>query len=233
MDAPQPDQPMLPLDAMPAGHELLLPAVEQRHRFTGEQVARCQERYQAIVRALGEGISVRAICRAFGVSHHTVAVIREREAGLIATEKTAVTMRLRRIVRLTTERLEEALEADELPVQSLPVVLGISVDKLMALEGAPTQVVEIRREADGASIKRAFAELAAAAATRQSAGSVVDVTTVDVPQVPSPESESGAIGVEPQETAGTAEQCASGVLTAPVEPGPFRSPEKTADRSQS
>ncbi|MBK8002309.1 MAG: helix-turn-helix domain-containing protein, partial [Verrucomicrobia bacterium] len=145
---------------LPAGRELLLPAEEQRRRFTADMVARNQERYRAIVGAIAEGLGVRQICRAFGVSHHTVQAIRERDPQLVATEKERARGEFRQLVRLASDRLREALENDELAPGQLPVALGILVDKSLALEGQPMMTVAVRHEVDQESVRRMFESLA-------------------------------------------------------------------------
>lgn len=156
--------------ALPAGRELLLPVEEQRHRFTAEQVALNVERYAAIVSAIAEGLGVRQICRAFGVSHHTVLAIREKDPALIATEKERHRGEFRNLVRLAADRLREALEKDELSPSALPVALGILQDKSLALEGMPSMVVSVRHELDQDAVTSAFRRL------QQQATAVIDVS---------------------------------------------------------
>ena len=95
---------------MPVALELLESPEEQAKRFTGEQVARNRKRYLAIVRALGQNLPVRMICEAFGISHHTVKAIREREPELVATEKQRVARMLGHAARLCVESFIDDLQ---------------------------------------------------------------------------------------------------------------------------
>lgn len=153
--------PLFDESQLPVGRELLMPIEEQRHRFSGELVARNQARYQAIVAALGEGISMRSICKAFAVSQHTVEGIRERDAALVATEKERTGRKLRLLVRMAVDRLQEAFEKNELSAGQLPVTLGILVDKSLNWEGQSTQTVTLRHEIDQSKVLAFFASLAA------------------------------------------------------------------------
>lgn len=141
---------------LPAGRELLVPVEEQRHRFTGELVARNVAKYAAIVGALGEGLGVRQIARAFGVSHHTVECIRERESALVATEKERTGRKLRRLVRMSLDALEEALTAGTISAGQLPITAGILIDKSLLWDGQATAIVAHRHELDQEKVRRLF-----------------------------------------------------------------------------
>jgi hypothetical protein len=171
--------PLFDESQLPVGRELLLPEEEQQRRFTGAVVARNQSRYQAIVQALGEGLGVRQICRAFGVSHHVVQVIRERDAALVATEKQDTGRKLRRLVRLALERFEDGLANGEITAGQIPVATGILIDKSLAWEGHQ-QPITVRHELelDQWKLRAMFAALQAP---------VIDVELA-------PDSESGALG---------------------------------------
>jgi len=151
--------PLFDESQLPAGRELLLPIEVQRHQFSGERVARNQERYAAIVQALGEGLGVRQIARAFACSQHTIEGIRERSASAVATQKEQTGAKLRRLVRMTLERLEECLEKDLISPGQLPVTAGILIDKSLAWEGQATATVTHRHEIDQDAVRRLFASL--------------------------------------------------------------------------
>ena len=144
---------------LPLGRELLMPESQQRHQFTGERVARNRERYDAIVQALGEGLGVRQIARAFGVSQHTIECIREREAALVATEKQRTGAKLRRLVRMTLDALEEALIAGAIAPGQLPVTAGILIDKSLNWDGQSVATVTVRHELDQEKVRAMFARL--------------------------------------------------------------------------
>lgn len=127
---------------LPEGLELLQPESEQKKRFTGEVVARNQGRYREIVNALGANVPVRAICRAFSVSHHVVKAIREREPDLVATEKKRVSQMLGHAARMTIESFTDDLESGKVPPSAKPVAAAIFLDKKALLDGEATSRIE-------------------------------------------------------------------------------------------
>jgi len=151
--------PLFDASMFVGGAELLLPQEEQRHRFTGELVARNEARYLGIVNALGQGLSRRQIARAFEVSHHTVQAIFEREAKLVATEKESTGRQLRRVVRMSLDALEEALNNGEIPKGSLPVTTAILIDKSLNWDGQSTATVTVRHEVDQEKVRALFESL--------------------------------------------------------------------------
>jgi hypothetical protein len=193
--------PLFDESQLPSGWELLLPAEEQRHRFTGERVALNQARHQAIIQALGEGLGIRQICRAFSVSQHTVEGIRERDASLVATEKERTGRQLRRIVRMTLGRLEEALENDEITPGQLPVTAGILIDKSLNWDGQPTHTIAVRHELDQAKVLEMF---------RQMQQPVIEAELVSMGGTP--DSQSTDIATTSQQIAGREQTCGHDVV---------------------
>jgi hypothetical protein len=109
--------------------------------FSGERLHRDRpETYQAVVAAYANGLSIRQIARALRVSTNTVAAVVEREPKAVETHKQRTISGLRRFVGATIERMLEDL--DRMPLQSLPVALGVAVDKLQLLSGEATARVE-------------------------------------------------------------------------------------------
>lgn len=151
--------PLFDASMFVGGAELLLPKEEQQHRFTGELVARNEGKYLGIVNALGQGLSRRQIARAFAVSHHTIQVIFEREPSLVATEKERTGRQLRRVVRMSLDALEEALDNGEIPKGSLPVASAILIDKSLNWDGQSTATVTIRHEVDQEKVRALFDSL--------------------------------------------------------------------------
>ena len=96
--------------------------------------------YRAIVDGLGQGLGVRQLCRAYRVSHHTVAAVMSRESNAIATVKERTVSVLRTFGRLAADRLLD--EVDQIPIQSLPIALGIAVEKAELLSGGATSRIE-------------------------------------------------------------------------------------------
>jgi hypothetical protein len=117
------------------------PELFSKHgQFSGDQVFKSRpDVYRAVVKALGEGMGMRAITRAYGVSHHTVMAIRDREGLQIATIKQRTSRDLRAFASIASERLIEEME--HIPLQSLPVAIGIAIDKAQLLDGEVTSII--------------------------------------------------------------------------------------------
>lgn len=126
--------------------------------FSGEGLYRRDPaRYREIVRAIGEGLGIRQIARAWKVSPHTIMAIREREGAGIATHKAELASLATLGARMGIERLIE--EMDSLKRESLPVAIGILTDKALLLSGEATSRVE---RIDGGGAGDFAAALAAA-----------------------------------------------------------------------
>jgi hypothetical protein len=115
--------------------------MERRGEFTAERLMESRPTiYRAIVDGLGQGLGVRQLCRAYRVSHHTVAAVMSREINAIATVKERTVSVLRTFGRLAADRLLD--EVDQIPIQSLPIALGIAVEKAELLSGGATSRIE-------------------------------------------------------------------------------------------
>jgi hypothetical protein len=115
--------------------------MERRGEFTAERLMESRPTiYRAIVDGLGQGLGVRQLCRAYRVSHHTVAAVMARESAAVATLKERTVSVLRTFGRLAADRLLD--EVDQIPIQSLPIALGIAVEKAELLSGGATSSIE-------------------------------------------------------------------------------------------
>jgi hypothetical protein len=115
--------------------------MERRGEFTAERLMESRPTiYRALVDGLGQGLGVRQLCRAYRVSHHTVAAVMARESNAIATVKERTVATLRTFGRLAADRLLD--EVDQIPIQSLPIALGIAVEKAELLSGGATSRIE-------------------------------------------------------------------------------------------
>ena len=115
--------------------------MERRGEFTAERLMESRPTiYKALVDGLGQGLGVRQLCRAYRVSHHTVAAVMARESNAIATVKERTVATLRTFGRLAADRLLD--EVDQIPIQSLPIALGIAVEKAELLSGGATSRIE-------------------------------------------------------------------------------------------
>ena len=115
--------------------------MERRGEFTAERLMESRPTiYRAIVDGLGQGLGVRQLCRAYRVSHHTVAAVMARESAAVATLKERTVSVLRTFGRLAADRLLD--EVDQIPIQSLPIALGIALEKAELLSGGATSRIE-------------------------------------------------------------------------------------------
>jgi hypothetical protein len=115
--------------------------MERRGEFTAERLMESRPTiYRALVDGLGQGLGVRQLCRAYRVSHHTVAAVMARESVAVATLKERTVSVLRTFGRLAADRLLD--EVDQIPIQSLPIALGIAVEKAELLAGGATSRIE-------------------------------------------------------------------------------------------
>ena len=129
------------LPGIESGWELLqLDGPDAPKRFTAEQIARNQEKLSAVVRALGEGLGVRQIARAFGISTNTVLKVSQRFGAEVETQKQSLGRDFLDVARLAVERMRD--EMDSMPRQSLPIIAGIGIERGQLLTGAPTARVE-------------------------------------------------------------------------------------------
>lgn len=113
-------------------------------RFTGKRIARTRPRtYRKIIALLAAGTPVSEICTACRVSEHSVAAIERANSETIAERKSNLADTMLRIAHSGAEQIEDALAAGKIPVQSLPVVVGISTDKALALSDQPTARIAV------------------------------------------------------------------------------------------
>ncbi|RMH29373.1 MAG: hypothetical protein D6692_04325 [Planctomycetota bacterium] len=149
------------LALLPDGEGVELPSLPGKS--TGERLrAQRPEVYQLIVRGLAEGMGLRALSRATGVHHRTIAAIRDSDEHRAAIDaaKQRVVRELAHFCELASERLVE--EIDNIDASKLGVLLGISVDKLQLLKGAPTSIVERRTDVDHDALNAYLESLPAA-----------------------------------------------------------------------
>jgi predicted XRE-type DNA-binding protein len=172
--------------------------------FTGERLHRDRpDVYQAIVTAWANGLSQRQIARALRVSANTVAAVIEREPDAVEAQKKRLVTGLRRFAGATVERMLE--ELDRMPLNALPVALGVTVDKLQLLSGEATARVErvdnrpdkVREYID--SLPVIEGEVIEAAGTGVAGGTdgqkgVASVPVLGLPSVACADLESGASG---------------------------------------
>lgn len=113
-------------------------------RSTGEGLTEAQR--QRVLGLLADGVSVNEIVDQTGHSKHTILAIRrakEDEGGLnLQSWKKATAQTMAAIVAKGSTRL--LAEIENIPAGQLPLALAIMTDKVLALQDAPTVVVEHR-----------------------------------------------------------------------------------------
>ena len=133
---------------------------QSTHSFTGDKICKHKKRiYQAIVRLLGEGQSIRYIARLLHVSSNTIYAVACREWVTISKLKKETGMRYMFCARLCIERIIEEIEdiaiEDVKDLKALAIVTGILVNKgRMVLGEAPEQTEHIKGDSlsDAASV---------------------------------------------------------------------------------
>jgi len=94
-----------------------------------------------IAHALAEGESCRSIARRLHHSIHTVLAVRDADWKQIAARKERIAAQCERNATVAAEQLAERLETEKLSANQLVPVLGVSVDKMLALRGDNIQTL--------------------------------------------------------------------------------------------
>jgi len=110
------------------------------------------EIYRAAVRMLGYGITIKTCAELLGIHRHTVLAIRERasSAGAIDPYKQSTVKRLRAIITLALEEMEDKAHAGKIS----PIELCALIDKAELLSGGVTARTEIIEDAGAAEFRR-------------------------------------------------------------------------------
>jgi hypothetical protein len=90
---------------------------------------------ERIVNALANGDSKRAIARALRVSNNTVTAVAEQEWQRVEARKARIAAQSERNATRAAELIAEKLESENVPLNVLVPVFGVSVDKALALRG--------------------------------------------------------------------------------------------------
>lgn len=134
-------------DQLGLGSELL--TIERRAAagggdHDGSRIVRDRERLEAILQALAEGMPVRQVCRAYRVSHNTLAAIRQRWPESADTEKKRLASLCSTFARTAIERALD--DVDRIPPGMLVLAAAQATDKMLLLTGEATSRVEHKRE---------------------------------------------------------------------------------------
>jgi hypothetical protein len=92
---------------------------------------------ERIVNALADGDSHRAIARSLRVSPNTVRAVAEEEWKRVDARKARIAAQSERNATRAAELIAEKLEGEDVPLNVLIPVFGVSVDKALALRGDP------------------------------------------------------------------------------------------------
>ena len=156
-----------------------LMTVEQQTKLAGDGVhsARGLKRtspavYDGVLRALNEGIGIRSIATAYRVSVNTVYAVREREYLPAWADKSKIKKLVRKLAYYSLERIEEELPS--LPADKLPVLMGILVDKMQALDGEPGTIIEHRQTVTLQSWEDVIASLPCLPVEKTASGAVIE-----------------------------------------------------------
>jgi hypothetical protein len=151
-------------------------SVQKAGEYDGSRlVVRDPAKYAQVAMMLSEGMSVRYIKQKLRVAHGTIMAIREREAAAISTLKEQMAKGMRRVVQLSVEEIEHALQEHQRPLEESPttdqvavwqsrqikpkdmaVIVGILTEKSELLSGGPTSRVAGTDEGPGHSELAAY-----------------------------------------------------------------------------
>jgi hypothetical protein len=90
---------------------------------------------ERIVNALAAGDSQAAIARALQVSRNTVTAVAEQEWSKVEQRKARIAAQSERNATRAAELIAQKLEHEDVPLNVLVPVYGVSVDKALALRG--------------------------------------------------------------------------------------------------
>lgn len=109
-------------------------------KFTAALLDKNAEKRDAVIEALAQGMSIRRIASAFGLSVNTVLTAKRKFGDKIETDKQRLGRMCFEVAHLAIERMRD--EIQDMPRASLPIVAGVMTDKGLLLTGAPTVRVE-------------------------------------------------------------------------------------------
>jgi hypothetical protein len=109
------------------------------HECTG--MAMSDAKAERVAAAFLSGMSIRAICRAYGTSHQSVVALVKNRADLLEKARELTAKNWRTLAVAGTAELLDRLE--DLNSHQLGILSAIAVDKDLLLSGQPTQRVEV------------------------------------------------------------------------------------------
>lgn len=157
--------------------------VEQERRtnptYTAERLRQNEPmRYETIVRGLREGLSIAAVRKTNKCSNGLIYAIIDRMPGGRDAYHARVAGKLKDLAHICADSLLESI-ADEKDNVKKAIVLGVAVDKYLAISGQPQLVVEHKVTIDHSEMERFNEKLRAAreqlTSMKQAPGRVIDV----------------------------------------------------------
>jgi len=123
------------------------------NRNTGNQIP--DEKREAIINDLQEGLGVVAVAKKHETSTHAVTALKnkiedEADGFNLVSWKKSTAATLSHFVSKGSERLVK--EIDDMPLASLPIAIAVAIDKIQALHDQPQTVVEHRLRIDQGSL---------------------------------------------------------------------------------
>lgn len=123
------------------------------NRNTGNQIP--EEKREAIIADLQEGLGVVAVAKKHETSTHAVTALKnkiedEADGFNLVSWKKSTAATLSHFVSKGSERLVR--EIDDMPLASLPIAIAVAIDKIQALHDQPQTVVEHRLRIDQGSL---------------------------------------------------------------------------------
>jgi hypothetical protein len=109
------------------------------HECTG--MAMTDAKAERVAAAFLSGMSIRAICRAYGTSHQSVVALVKNRGDLLEKARELTAKNWRTLAVAGTAELLDRLE--DLNSHQLGILSAIAVDKDLLLSGQPTQRVEV------------------------------------------------------------------------------------------
>ena len=123
------------------------------NRHSGNQIP--EEKREAIITDLQEGLGVVAVAKKHETSTHAVTALKnkiedEADGFNLVSWKKSTAATLSHFVSKGSERLVR--EIDDMPLASLPIAIAVAIDKIQALHDQPQTVVEHRLRIDQGSL---------------------------------------------------------------------------------
>ncbi len=115
--------------------------------------------YRSLVSGIAEGEPTRSLKRRLKVSDGTIAIVRQRESGLIESSRTLLRGLTAIAAQATLEKFLERLDQDKIPDGVLPIACGIFLDKVARDAGEATQTIEVRKSVSLEQVREELEEM--------------------------------------------------------------------------